>query len=140
MRGPGFFDAYLVPWRERSDVLIDGWLPTGDLAEQDEEGHVFIKGRRKSLINIGGMKFFPEEVETVLNQHPDVKCSRVFCIPHERWENIPVAEVVPKRLDAPPSLLTLTRHCKNQLANYKVPLQINFVSDLPLTASGKIKR
>ena len=140
LRGPGFFDAYLVPWRERSDVLIDGWLPTGDLAEQDEEGHVFIKGRRKSLINIGGMKFFPEEVETVLNQHPDVKCSRVFCIPHERWENIPVAEVVPKRLDAPPSLLTLTRHCKNQLANYKVPLQINFVSDLPLTASGKIKR
>jgi long-chain acyl-CoA synthetase len=86
------------------------------------------------------MKFFPEEVETVLNQHPDVKCSRVFCIPHERWENIPVAEVVPRRPNAPPSLLTLTRHCKNQLANYKVPLQINFVSALPLTASGKIKR
>jgi long-chain acyl-CoA synthetase len=140
LRGPGFFDAYLIPWKERSEVLLDGWLPTGDLAEQDEPGHVFIKGRRKSLINIGGMKFFPEEVETVLNQHPDVKSSRVFCVPHERWETIPVAEVVPQQLDAPPSPAALTRYCKASLANYKVPLRIEFVSQLPLTASGKIKR
>ena len=140
LRGPGFFDAYLLPWRDRSQVLIDGWLPTGDLAEEDATGHIFLKGRRKALINVGGMKFFPEEVEDVLNQYPEVKCSRVFCVPHERWQSIPVAEVVPKQFDAPPTPSDLTRYCMERLARYKVPTRFEFVSKLPLTSSGKIKR
>jgi len=60
LRGPGMFDAYLVPWRERAAATDDGWFATGDLASQDEDGHVFLRGRRKSVINFGGSKFFPE--------------------------------------------------------------------------------
>lgn len=140
LRGPGFFDAYLFPWRERHELLPDGWFATGDLAESDPSGQVFLKGRRKSVINVGGIKFFPEEVEDVLNEHPAVSRSRVFCIPHERWQNVPVAEIVTKHVDSSPSPAALARYCKERLASYKVPLRFDFVSQIPLTANGKVKR
>ncbi|MGH8733727.1 MAG: class I adenylate-forming enzyme family protein, partial [Burkholderiales bacterium] len=77
LRGPGMLDAYLVPWCERAAATDEGWFATGDLASQDEDGHVFLRGRRKSVINFGGIKFFPEEVEEMLNAHPAVRESRV---------------------------------------------------------------
>ena len=89
LRGPGIFDAYLVPWQEREDVLRDGWFATGDLATRDEDGHLFLQGRSKSVINVGGMKVFPEEIEAVLNTHPAVRESRVFGEAHARWEMMP---------------------------------------------------
>jgi len=130
----------LSPWRERQELMPDGWLPTGDLAEVDDSGLIFLKGRRKSVINVGGMKFFPEEVEDVLNQHPAVRGSRVFSIPHERWENVLVAEIIPKDRAGAPSPVSLSCYCKERLASYKVPLRFEFVSEIPLTASGKVKR
>jgi len=137
LRGPGMFDAYLMPWRPRAEVLRDGWFATGDLALRDRDGHVFLKSRTKSVINVGGMKFFPEEVEAVLDAHPAVEASRVRGVPHPRWEMIPVAEIVaPLR----PKPAELTRHCREQLAGYKVPLRFEFVETLPRTASGKLKR
>ena len=140
LRGPGFFDAYLLPWREREEVIPDGWFATGDLAQSDASGQIFLKGRCKSVINVGGMKFFPEEVEDVLNGHPAVGGSRVFSAPHERWQSVPVAEIVPSHSEASPSPAALSRYCRERLASYKVPVRFVFVSEIPLTASGKVKR
>lgn len=140
LRGPGIFAAYLHPWCERADVTDDGWFATGDLAIQDADGHVFLCGRRKSVINFGGMKFFPEEVEAVLNAHPAVRESRVSGEPHERWGMVAAAEVVPRDISQPPTVLSLSKHCREQLAAYKVPSRFHFVAELPRTASGKIRR
>jgi long-chain acyl-CoA synthetase len=140
MRGPGLFDAYLLPWTDRTEVAEEGWFSTGDLVESDPDGHVFIRGRRKSVINFGGMKFFPEEVEAVLSLHPQVAECRVSGEPHEQWSQIPVAEVVPCNPDAKPSPAALSKHCRSWIASYKVPVRFRFVEKLPRTASGKIKR
>lgn len=140
LKGPGFFDAYLVPWRERGEVLRDGWFSTGDIAFVDAEGFVFIRGRRKSVINFGGMKFFPEEVEEVLLRHPRVAECRVSGEEHERFGQIPVADVVWADSSVPSSPVALSKHCRELLASYKVPVRYRFVESVPRTASGKIKR
>jgi long-chain acyl-CoA synthetase len=140
LRGPGMFDAYLSPWCERATATDDGWFATGDLASRDADGFVFLRGRKKSVINFGGMKFFPEEVETVLNAHPAVKESRVFAEPHERWGAIAVAEIVPSDPANPPKSPALSKHCRTSLASYKVPARFVFVEALPKTASGKVRR
>jgi len=140
LRGPGMFDAYLLPWRERHDLAPDGWFATGDIARRDEAGRLFLCGRSKAMINVGGLKFFPEEIEAVLNSHPDVRESRVSGEPHERWETIPVAEIVPRDPAQPPIGATLGKFCREQLAAYKVPQRFRVVGSLPRTASGKLKR
>jgi len=140
LRGPGMFDAYLVPWRERAAATDDGWFATGDLASQDEDGHVFLRGRRKSIINFGGIKFFPEEVEAVLDTYPAVRESRVSGEPHERWGTVAVAEIVARDPIGPPCAAALVKHCRERLAGYKVPVRFRLVVELPRTASGKLRR
>lgn len=140
LRGPGMFDAYLVPWRERAAATDDGWFATGDLASQDEDGHVFLRGRRKSVINFGGIKFFPEEVEAVLDTYPAVRESRVSGEPHERWGTVAVAEIVARDPIGPPCAAALVKHCRERLAGYKVPVRFRIIAELPRTASGKLRR
>ncbi|MFM2167421.1 MAG: hypothetical protein RIS79_1792 [Verrucomicrobiota bacterium] len=141
LRGPGLFDAYLSPWQPREAVLRDGWFPTGDIAEIDETtGSIFLRGRVRSVINVGGMKCFPEEVEAVLTSHPSVKAARVLARPHAALGFVPVAEVIAEN-GAETSLTgELKRLCQQRLSAYKVPLLITFVAELPLTASGKLRR
>jgi long-chain acyl-CoA synthetase len=140
IRGPGLFDAYLSPFQPREAVLREGWFPTGDLAEIDEDGCLFLKGRVRSVINVGGMKCFPEEVEAVLKGHPAVKAARVSARPHPALGFVPVAEVIAEN-EADSSLaLELKKLCQQRLSAYKVPLLFTFVTELPLTPSGKIRR
>jgi len=140
LRGPGMFDAYLAPWCERAAATDDGWFATGDLASQDEDGHVFLRGRRKSVINFGGIKFFPEEVEAVLDTHPAVRESRVSAEPHERWGAVAVAEIVARAPSQPPKVAALVEYCRERLAGYKVPVRFRIIAELPRTASGKLRR
>lgn len=140
LRGPGMFDAYLAPWCERAAATDGGWFATGDLASQDEDGHVFLRGRRKSVITFGGIKFFPEEVEAVLDAHPAVRESRVSGEPHERWGAVAVAEIVARDPSQPPSAAALVKYCREQLAGYKVPVRFRIIVELPRTASGKLRR
>jgi long-chain acyl-CoA synthetase len=140
LRGPGLFDAYLSPWQPREAVLRDGWFPTGDIAEIDETGSIFLRGRVRSVINVGGMKCFPEEVEAVLTSHPSVKVARVLARPHAALGFVPVAEVIAES-GAETSLTgELKKLCQQRLSAYKVPLLFTFVTELPLTASGKVRR
>lgn len=136
LRGKGMLDAYLSPWRTRAEILEDGWFRTGDLGRLDPDGALAIVGRKKDVINFTGMKVFPMEVEAVLNSHPGVKESQVYGEDHPQYGQLPVARVVASGVDAD----SLRRHCYERLAAYKVPKAIEFVSEIPKTASGKVRR
>jgi long-chain acyl-CoA synthetase len=141
LRGPGFLDAYLSPWKPRSEILDKtGWFATGDIASLDAEGRVVLLGRAEAVIGVGGMKFFPEEVEAVLNSHPAVIRSWVFGRPHPDFGMVPVAEVVLKTDVVPPTAVELLSLCRSQLSRHKIPSGLRFVDSIPLTPSGKIKR
>lgn len=142
-RGKGFFDAYYDPWRPRAEVMADGWFDTGDLGKLDDDGYLFIQGRSKDIINVAGMKFFPQEVEDLLNRFPGVRESCVFAHRHELFGEVPHAHVVlaasaesQARLDEG----TLKDFLRQHLASYKVPERIEVVQSLARTASGKIVR
>jgi len=141
LRGPGVFDAYLSPWTPREAVLREGgWFVTGDLARKDEGGRIYLVGRTHSVINVGGMKAFPEEIEAVLRQHPGVAEARVVAMTHATFGAVPAAEIVPKDPAAPPKNIELNTLCRSQLSNYKIPLKYTLVAALPKTPSGKILR
>jgi len=140
LRGPGMFDAYLRPWRVRSEVLENGWFRTGDLARIDEDGDIHLLGRSHSVINVAGLKCFPEEIEAVLCEVPEVLRARVTGKPNPRFGAVPVAEVVPRDAANPPKISALAAYCRGALARYKVPVEFRLVESVPLTASGKIQR
>ena len=139
LAGPGLFDAYADPWRPAAQVLTtDGRFATGDRARLAADGAVRLLGRLKDLINVGGSKVFPAEVEAVLTAHPQVAACRVRGAPDPRTGERVVAEVVahdpawdPRELDA---------WCAARLAPLKRPAEIHLLAHLPLTASGKVKR
>ena len=137
--GPGFLDAYYEPWRPRAEIMPDGWFRTGDIGTLDDAGCLFLRGRKKDVINVMGMKFFPQEVEAVLMAHPWVEGACVFAEPDGRLGEAACARVVVKanvRSSRPAD--ALRDYCHERLADYKVPQRIEFVEALPRTASGKI--
>lgn len=141
LRGPGMLDAYLVPWRTRAEITdAGGWFRTGDLARIDADGDVHLLGRSHSVINVAGLKCFPEEVEAVLREVPGVKLVRVIGKENARVGAVPVAEIVPADPAAPPKTSALVAHCRRSLAGYKVPLEFRMVASVPLTPSGKVQR
>ncbi len=140
LRGPGMFDAYLDPWLPRAQVVDEqGWFATGDLGRRDESGRVFICGRKKTLINVGGMKVFPEEVEALLNTHPKVQRALVEARLHPLYGEVPVCRFMASA-EGVPTAMELRNHLRAHLAAYKIPLMFSAVPELPLTASGKLKR
>jgi long-chain acyl-CoA synthetase len=138
LSGPGFLDAYYRPWRTRSEILPDGWFHTGDVGEVDEDGCLFLRGRSKDLIDVMGMKFFPQEVEAVLMTHPRVESACVFARADERLGEVPCAQVVIREPGSAPSERELLEYCARRLAAFKVPQGIEFVKALRKTASGKL--
>ncbi|HEY8515873.1 MAG TPA: AMP-binding protein [Candidatus Binatia bacterium] len=140
VRGPGMLDAYLWPFRSRDEILQDGWFSTGDLATAAADGSLTLVGRARSVINVSGLKCFPEEIEAVLERHPEVAAARVSGRPHAHVGAVPVADVVPRDPQRPPEPRELAAHCRASLARFKVPVEFRFVDELPRTASGKVKR
>ena len=140
LRGPGIFDAYLRPWQPRDTVLDDGWFRTGDLARIDADGDVFLLGRSHSVINVGGLKCFPEEIEAVLCELPGVAAARVSGKENARFGAVPVAEIEARDPSNPPRAADLAACCRKALAGYKIPVSFSVVERIPRTASGKIRR
>ena len=141
IKGPGMLAAYYSPWRERRELMPEGWFRTGDLGRIDGDGFLFIVGRTKDVINFTGMKIFAQEVEAVINQHPGVVESLVYGAPHGQYGELPQARVVPcAGVDGETLAAELKRFCYQRLAQYKVPKEFEIVNHLPKTSSGKIKR
>lgn len=142
LRGPGLLDAYYQPWQGRVQILNqrDGWLATGDLGSIDADGFLRIVGRSKELISVAGMKFFPQEVESVLEKLPAVHKACVFAIKARRTGEIPISHLVLEQGQARPTDAQLNEHCTSFLASYKIPVEFHWVDRLAYTASGKLIR
>jgi acyl-CoA synthetase (AMP-forming)/AMP-acid ligase II len=115
----------------------DGWLRTGDLGRIDEDGYLYITGRRKDVIISGGENVSAAEVESVLNKHPAVREAAVFGIPDPRWQEVPMAVVVPGPGFDADDVLTFARE---KLARFQTPAGIRPARTLPHNATGKVDK
>ena len=141
LRGEGMFDAYVAPWRARASVLQDGWFKTGDSAVRGSDGAYRLLGRIKEVINVGGIKVFPLEVEAVLEAHPSVAACRVRAGADARLGEQVLAEVELRAGFAREQALpALEAWCAQRLAALKRPARIDCVASLARTASGKVRR
>ena len=120
VRGPNVFSEYWGNAQATAEALREGWYHSGDIGTRDADGHFFIHDRKKNLIVSGGENIYPAEVERVLHQHPGIAEAAVIGRPDDRWQEVPVAYVVP-RAGAAPSSAEIEGFCLAQLARYKVP-------------------
>jgi acyl-CoA synthetase (AMP-forming)/AMP-acid ligase II len=126
--------------RERPARDESGWLPTGDLGCRDEDGFVYLSGRADDVINRGGEKIFPQEVENVLLAHPAVRSAAVVAAPHDRLGQVPVALVTVDPDHGGELVAALHALCARRLARYKRPAGIEIAAALPTGPTGKVLR
>lgn len=139
IRGPHITPGYLNKPEATAEILREGWLHTGDLARQDEEGYFYVIGRSKDMYISGGENVYPAEIESALHAHPAVTEAAVLGVPHEKWGEVGKAFIVlekAQKLEASELLAFL----RARLAKYKLPHTIVFVETLPKTAIGKIDK
>ena len=141
-KSKGMLDAYYSPWRSRDSILKDqnDWFRTGDLGKLDQDGYLYIVGRSKEMINVGGMKFFPEEVEAILEKHPKITEACVFAIQDGKWSDPAQAHLVLTEGEVALEDNELRRYCREFLASHKIPGSFHWVPELTYTASGKKTR
>lgn len=141
VRSPFRMRGYAVAGEDEVDDsrLVDGYLRTGDLGTVDEDGFVWIQGRASDMINRGGLKVFPDEVEEVLRRHPDVRDAAVAAVPDARLGETPHAWIITRSgTDAP--LAELSSWCREHLVPYKIPSGYSLVGDFPRNDIGKLLR
>jgi long-chain acyl-CoA synthetase len=137
IKGPGVMQGYWNRPEDTARALRSGWLHTGDTGTMDDEGYVFIVDRVKDMINAAGFKIWPAEVEQFLYRHPAVKELAVYGVPHpEKGEAVRAAIVL--KDGARVTSEEIIAYCRENLANYKVPASVEFIEELPKSATGKI--
>jgi hypothetical protein len=139
VRGPEVFAGYENDPEANRRIFHDGWCRTGDLGYLDRDGYLFLCGRVKEIINRGGYKVSPPEVDAALASHPQVTEAGTFAVPHPTLGEDVVAAVV---LRAPGAATPqeLRDFAFAELAAFKVPSRIVPVAEIPKTALGKIRR
>jgi acyl-CoA synthetase (AMP-forming)/AMP-acid ligase II len=139
----GIFDNITIGyWRNptaTAEALRNGWFHTGDIATIDEDGYYRIVDRKKDMINSGGCKVWPREVEEVLFKHPAVREAAVVAMPDAYWGERPVAYIALKEGQTA-TQEELIAYCKENLANYEAPSLIKFRDELPKLPTGKVLR
>ncbi|MER6126819.1 long-chain fatty acid--CoA ligase [Streptomyces sp. NPDC001795] len=137
VRGPNVMKGYWNRPEETAATIPDGWLRTGDLARQDEDGYLYIVDRKKDMIIRGGYNVYPREIEEVLHEHPAVALAAVVGVSHqELGEEIAAAVVLRPGAQAAPE--ELQQYVKDRVAAYKYPRAVWLVDKLPTGPSGKI--
>jgi acyl-CoA synthetase (AMP-forming)/AMP-acid ligase II len=139
IRGEDVFQGYWGEPALTQEVLVDGWLRTGDMARVDAQGYIYLVDRKKDMIISGGFNVYPTEVEATLYQHPDVLEACVISVPDDTWGES-VKAVVTLRPGRQASAQALIAHCRERIADYKSPRSVDFVDELPKNASGKLAR
>jgi long-chain acyl-CoA synthetase len=137
IKGPGVMKGYWNKPDETRHALRNGWLHSGDIGTMDDEGYVFIVDRVKDMINVSGFKVWPAEVEGFLYKHPAVQEVAVYGQAHPEKGEVVVAAVVLKE-GAKATGEEIVAYCRNHLAAYKAPARVDFVPELPKSATGKI--
>ena len=140
VRGPNLFSEYWKsPERTTDEMRDNGFFITGDLGQFDEDGYLYIVGRKKDLIITGGYNVYPKEIEQVLDEHPGVSESAVFGVPHPDFGEGVVAAVVP---EAHGNLVIsdLSNEIAASVARYKQPKRIVLLDELPRNLMGKVQK
>lgn len=137
-RGPHVMKGYWNRPDDTAQALRGGWMHTGDVAWEDEEGYLYIVDRLKDMIVSGGENVYSAEVEAALYAHPAVREAAVFGIPDEKWGEL-VTAAVSLKAGQGATADELAQHCRGLLAGYKVPRHIEFIDgELPKSGAGKI--
>lgn len=139
VRGDNLAAGYWKEPEQTKSVFKDGWFHTGDLATIDEDKYIYIVGRSKDIIISGGENITPKQVEDVIYEHPAVEQVAVIGVPDPVWGEAVKAVVVTKK-GAKVTEKEIIEWCKQRLAHYKAPKSVDFVSELPLTPTGKVKK
>ena len=139
IKGPQVMRGYWNMEKETADVLQEGWLRTGDIAQMDEDGYFTIVDRIKDMIISGGFNVYPREIDEVFFEHPKVQEACAIGIKHTtRGEAIKVFVVLHEGVEATED--ELLDFCQSRLAKYKWPIQIEFKKELPKSTVGKVLR
>ena len=137
VRGGNVVDGYENNPEANAAAFVDGWFRTGDQGYLDDAGYLALTGRIKELINRGGEKISPLEIDDVLLRHPAVAEALAFAVPHPTLGEEVHAAVV---LKAEATERELRDHCARSLADFKVPRRIHVLEALPRGATGKLQR
>ncbi len=139
MRGPQVMRGYKGMSGETENTIRDGWLHTGDIARMDDEGYFYIVDRLKDMILSGGYNVYPRDIDEILYTHPKVLEACSIGVPHlKRGEAIKVFVVLKPGEEA--TVQEIIDFCKDKLAVYKLPEEVEFRNDLPKSTVGKILR
>ncbi|WP_423225708.1 AMP-binding protein, partial [Candidatus Amarolinea aalborgensis] len=133
---PGYF---AMPDATADAIDADGWLHTGDLAMIDRDGYYHITGRMRDMIIRGGENIYPREIEDFLDTHPKIAQVQVIGVPDLKYGE-EVMAWIQLRAGESATVEEIRSFCRGQIANYKIPRYIRFVSDFPSTATGKVRK
>lgn len=138
VKGPHIVQGYLNRPEESADTFVEGWLHTGDIAQLDEDGFCYILDRKKDMVLVSGFNVYPNEIEAVIAEHPDIIEVAVIGVPDVQTGEAVKAYIATRN----PSLSTdeILAHCKEHLTAYKVPRVIEILPELPKSTVGKILR
>jgi long-chain acyl-CoA synthetase len=139
LKGPQLTQGYYKNPEETANAIRDGWFYTGDIGYMDDEGYLFIVDRKKDMIIAGGYNIYPRDIDEVLYGHPKIQEACAIGLPDPYRGETVKAFIVTK----PGETLTeeeVIAFCKEKLAAYKVPKQVEFMEDLPKSTIGKVVR
>jgi acyl-CoA synthetase (AMP-forming)/AMP-acid ligase II len=137
IQGPSVIQAYENNPEADAKSFVHGWFRTGDEGVLDDDGYLRLTGRIKELINRGGEKIAPREIDEMLLTHPAVSEAVCFGVPHPTWGEEVAAAVV---LREPATEAELIAYCRDRLAEFKCPKKLYIVKSIPRTATGKVQR
>ncbi len=137
IKGPNVVKEYENNPEANAKSFTNGWFRTGDQGYLDEDSYLVLTGRIKELINRGGEKIAPREIDEVLLAHPSVAEAVAFGVPHATWGEEVAAAVV---LRTPEKESAILAHCREKLSDFKCPKRVYIVEKIPRTATGKIQR
>ncbi len=141
VKGPGIIPGYWNKPEETAHAIRQGWLFTGDVGTMDDKGWVYLLDRKKDMIIASGFKVWPREVEDVIYLHPSVREVAVVGVPDPyRGETVKAFVALKEEFEGKVKGEDIIAHCKERMAAYKYPRQVEFVKEVPKTATGKFLR
>ena len=141
VKGPGIVPGYWNKPEETAHAIRQGWLLTGDVGTMDSKGWIYILDRKKDMIIASGFKVWPREVEDVIYLHPSVREVAVIGVPDPyRGETVKAFVALKDGYESKVTEEEIMTHCKERMAAYKYPRQVEFVKEIPKTGTGKFLR